>query len=240
MQGLKRLLTVACFSAGLLVCNTLTSVAQDKQPAKEQKKNTATSPSAGVRKGRHDGFVTIAKKGDIDVLLMGDSITDWWRSNGKEQYKKFWEPLKSANFGVAGDTTQGVLWGMDNGELEGYTPKLMMLMIGTNNIGRNTPAEIADGIKAVVDRFHTKHPQAKVLLLGVFPAARPMQAKRTSVNDINKIIAKYDDGKFIYYLDIGPKFLAMDGSIPRRHERRLAPDGQRLRDLGRGGDAKGQ
>ena len=114
---------------------------------------------------------------------------------------------------------------MDNGELEGYKPKLMMLMIGTNNIGGkkkdgtatgNTPAEIAEGIKAIVDKFRGKFPQAKVLLLAVFPRnVSPDSGQRKAVNDINKIIAKFDDGKNVRYLDIGGKFLAKDGTLPK-------------------------
>jgi lysophospholipase L1-like esterase len=221
MRGLKRLIALALLCAGLLVGHSLAPAAQekkdpqDKKTDQEPKKNTAVIPKAGIRQGRHKNFVEIAKKGDIDILLMGDSITDWWRNAGKTHFQKYWEPLKTANFGVAGDTTQGVLWGMDNGELDGYTPKLMMLMIGTNNIGRNTPPEIAEGIKAVVDKFRAKHPEAKVLLLGVFPRAGASSTARTAVNEINKIISKYDDGKFIHYMDIGPKFLDKDGNIPK-------------------------
>src|SRR6185436_5562871 len=98
----------------------------------EKKKNTAVIPKSNANLvKRHEGFMAIAKKGNIDILLMGDSITDGWRNTGKAVYAKHFEPLKTANFGIGGDTTQGVLWRMDNGELDGYSPKLMMLMIGT-------------------------------------------------------------------------------------------------------------
>jgi len=220
MKRLKHLLALATLSVGLLVCGSLAPAGQDKKAdqdkktGQEPKKNTAIIPKAFGQK-QHDNFVAIAKKGDIDILLMGDSITDWWRNKGKAQFAKYWEPLKTANFGIAGDTTQGVLWRMDNGELDGYTPKLMMLMIGTNNIGRNTPEEIAEGVKAVVGRFRAKHAEAKVLLLGVFPRSTAKSPQRTAVNNINKIISTYDDGKFIKYMDIGDKFLDKEGAIPK-------------------------
>lgn len=180
--------------------------------------NTAVIP-APFQPQRHEAFVEIAKQGNIDCLLMGDSITDWWRSIGKAVYDKHFGSLKCANFGIAGDRTQGVLWRMENGELDGYTPKLMMLMIGTNNLGGgnrpgNTPAEIAEGITAVVTKFRTKFPQARVLLLGVFPRGRTADnPARERIKEINAIIAKLDDGKSVKYMDIGAKFLEPDGSI---------------------------
>jgi lysophospholipase L1-like esterase len=181
--------------------------------------NTAVVP-APFQPQRHEAFVEIAKQGNIDCLLMGDSITDWWRNRGKEAYDKHFGSLKCANFGIAGDRTQGVLWRMENGELEGYTPKLMMLMIGTNNLfgGRggpgHTPEEIAEGITAIVSKFRAKFPQARVLLLGVFPRGHAADhPARDPIKRINAIIAKLDDGKMVKYMDIGPKLLEPDGSI---------------------------
>src|SRR5262245_45143099 len=94
---------------------------------------------------RHDGFVEEAKKGGFDVLFMGDSITDAWRNNPA---KKIWDatfaPLKAANFGISGDRTQHVLWRLQNGEFEGLTlPKVVVLMIGTNNVGQKENPESA-------------------------------------------------------------------------------------------------
>jgi lysophospholipase L1-like esterase len=182
--------------------------------------NTAIVPAPfGVM--RHAAFVEEAKKGDIDLLLMGDSITDWWRRAGLDVFNMNFAGIKVANFGIAGDRTQGVLWRMENGELEGYTPKLMMLMIGTNNIGGgrgggNTPEQIAEGITAIVTKFRTKFPQARVLLLGILPRGATAAApQREAIKRINSIIAKLDDGKFIKYMDIGDKFLEPDGSISR-------------------------
>jgi lysophospholipase L1-like esterase len=181
--------------------------------------NSAIVP-APFQPQRHAQFVEIAKQGNIDCLLMGDSITDWWRNRGKAAYDANFGSLMCANFGIAGDRTQGVLWRMDNGELDGYTPKAMMLMIGTNNLGggrggrANTPEEIAEGIKTIVSRFRTKFPQAKVLLLGVFPrGAQPANQFREPIRQINAIIAKLDDGSSVRYMDIGAKFLEPDGSI---------------------------
>ena len=177
--------------------------------------------AAPFQERRHAQFLEIAKAGDIDCLFMGDSITDWWARTGKPVYDEFFGGLKCANFGIAGDRTQGVLWRMQNGELEGYSPKVMMLMIGTNNLGGatrpgNTPEEIAEGITTIVTKFRTTFPGAKVLLLGVFPrGATPDAWHRERIRAINSIIAKLHDGQNITYMDIGPKLLEADGTIAR-------------------------
>jgi lysophospholipase L1-like esterase len=184
--------------------------------ADDKKENTATKPSKKDAP-RHDGFVELAKKGDINVVFFGDSITDGWRGDaGKPVWKEHFEPLKAANFGIGGDRTQHVLWRMENGELEGYKPKAMVLMIGTNNLGANSAEEIADGIAACVMDFQKAQPKAKVLLLGIFPrGAKADDANRKKIKEVNATIAKLDDGKTVHYLDIGDKFLEKDGSISK-------------------------
>jgi beta-glucosidase len=176
----------------------------------------------------HTNFVEIVKKGDIDVLFMGDSITDWWRSGGrgartngvipyggKAVFDKYFGSMKVANFGIAGDTTQGVLWRLQHGEGEGYKPKAIMLMIGTNNTGRNSPPEIAMGVADVVFELRKDFPDAKILLLAIFPRSGPTSRFRAQIDEINKIIPALHDNQHVFYMDIGPKFLAPDGSIPQ-------------------------
>ena len=195
-------------------------------PAVALGQNTALVP-APFQEERHEAFVAEARAGGIECLLMGDSITDWWGRAGLDLYRRHFEPLGCANFGIAGDRTQGVLWRMENGELEGYSPKLMMLMIGTNNLsGRrgpaNTPAEIAMGIAAIVTKFRTTFPDARVLLLGVFPrGAEPTSEYRQPIRQINELIANLDDGENVRFMDIGDRFLQPDGSISEE----VMPDG---------------
>jgi len=187
-------------------------------PVQAWSQNTAVIPTP-FQEERHAEFVEIASQGGIDCLLMGDSITDWWRRAGLAVYQENFGSLNCANFGISGDRTQGVLWRMENGELDGYTPKLMMLMIGTNNLsGRrstpNTPEEIAMGIATIVTKFRTTFPEARVLLLGVFPrGAEPTDQFREPVRRINDIIAGLDDGEHVRFMDIGDSFLEPDGSI---------------------------
>jgi len=164
---------------------------------------------------RHLAFVETAKKGDIDLLLDGDSITDWWVQGdaNKAMFDKYFGGMKTANFAIAGDTTQGVLWGLKNGEGQGFQPKAIMLMIGTNNsggsnnAGTSTAAEIAEGVGAVVLEMRNDFPDAKILLLAIFPRGLPGDSVRDKIADVNRIIQKLDDGRHVFYMDIGAKFL---------------------------------
>jgi lysophospholipase L1-like esterase len=186
--------------------------------------NTAIEPAPRDEKwvARHEGFVAEAKKGGIDLLFLGDSITDGWRTRGKEVWEREYAPLKAANFGIGGDRTQHVLWRLRNGEAEGYHPKLVVLMIGTNNTGverdgtpRNTTPEIIEGVTGVVHELRGKFPAAKILLLAIFPRGEKDSMQRAQVAEVNKGIAKLHDGNHIHYLDIGAKFLEADGTLPK-------------------------
>jgi len=183
--------------------------------------NTAIVPNlASQFQEKHEANLAVARRGDAELLFMGDSITDFWRNEegpfaGKPVFDRYFGHFKVANFGIAGDTTQGVLYRLQNGEGRGFHPRAVMLMIGTNNTARNTAAEIAEGIGAVVLELQRSFPQAKILLLGVFPRGRPNDPVRETIAEINRTIAKLHDGDAVHYLDIGDLFLAEDGSIPR-------------------------
>jgi beta-glucosidase len=182
--------------------------------------NTAIMPSlSNGFMGKHQANLAVAAQGDSELLLMGDSITDFWRSEtgqfaGKAVLDKYFGKWKVANFGIAGDTTQGVLYRLQNGEGKGFKPRAVMLMIGTNNTGRNSAAEIAEGIGAVVLELQKDFPDAKILLLGVFPRGRSTDPVRGTISQINTIVSRLHDGKRVHYLDIGPKFLDAEGNIP--------------------------
>ncbi len=167
---------------------------------------------------KHEMNKAVAAAGNIDVLFMGDSITDFWRNPegayaGKPVFDKYWGNLKVANFGIAGDTTQGVLYRLKNGEGQGFSPKAIMLMIGTNNTRANTAAEIAEGVGAIVLEMQKDFPQAKILLLGIFPRSSPVDPVRAQIAEINSIISRLDDGNKVRYLDIGKVFLDANGAI---------------------------
>jgi lysophospholipase L1-like esterase len=183
--------------------------------------NSAIVPSlAPYFQAKHQNNLKVAKQEDIEVLFMGDSITDFWREEeglfaGKPVLDKHFGHLKIANFGIAGDTTEGVLFRLQNGEGEGFSPKAIMLMIGTNNTGRNNAAEIAEGIGAVVLQMQKNFPEAKILLLAVFPRGGANDPVRDMIAEINSIISRLHDGERVHYLDIGEKFLDENGNIPK-------------------------
>jgi lysophospholipase L1-like esterase len=159
-----------------------------------------------------------AKKGGVDVLFFGDSITERWAGDGGEIWRARYAPLKAANFGIGGDTTQNLLWRLANGELEGLSPKVVVLLIGTNNLGLrgDAPQDVARGVKTIVADLRRRFPAAKIILLGLLPRGEKADDPfRASIRTINKRLTKLDDGKILRYLDIGPKLLEADGSLSK-------------------------
>lgn len=165
---------------------------------------------------RHEGFLAEAKKGPYDLVFLGDSITDGWRKKGAEVWSKYYAPRRALNLGIGGDRTQHVLWRIENGELDGLKPKVVVLMIGTNNSNSDDADAITAGIELIVTKIRAKCPGAKVLLLAVFPRNKPTDsaAQLETLREINRRIAKLDDGKTVRFLDINAKFLGSDGKVP--------------------------
>jgi lysophospholipase L1-like esterase len=190
---------------------------QDPTVAAIKYDKDGVTPNAGFMKN-HQRFLARAKEGSVDVLFLGDSITAGWAGNGKEVWKQRYEPLKAANFGIGGDRTQHVLWRIENGELDGVKPKVIVLMIGTNNTRDDDADKIAEGVTRIVKTAQAKT-GAKVLLLGVFPRGENEEkaaAQRAKITRINEVIAKLDDGgKTVRYLDLKDKFQQPDGTISK-------------------------
>ena len=170
-------------------------------------------PREGAWMEVHKSFLALAKKGKIDLLFLGDSITQGWYEN--EVWQRYYGPRNAANFGIGGDRTQHVLWRIQNGELNGIEPKVVVLMVGTNNADSATPDEIAQGITAIVAELGKRLPKSRVLLLGIFPQSPKPSAIRERLKSANEQIAKLDDGKHVRFLDIGKAFMNEDGTISR-------------------------
>jgi lysophospholipase L1-like esterase len=172
----------------------------------------------------HQQMLDNLKKGRIDVYFVGDSITRRWRATDYPQFQANWKEnffgWNVANFGWGGDTIQNILWRLQNGELEGVHPKVIVLLAGTNNVG-NTPAsdakvaEIAKGIKALLDTLQDKAPKSTIILMGILPRndSRKPTAVVQSINKINEHIAPFADGKTIRYLNINDKLVDKDGKL---------------------------
>lgn len=164
----------------------------------------------------HERFVKIAQEGKAELIFLGDSITAGWAGK-KDIWDKAFGQYQPANFGIGGDRTQHVLWRITNGELEGIKPKAVVLMIGTNNSGTDSAEGIAKGVTVIVETIRAKQPQAKILLLAVFPRGEKVAPNpgRNKLKQVNAIIAKLDDGQAIHFLDIGEKFMQADGSLTK-------------------------
>ena len=171
---------------------------------------------------RHVGFINDRRSMDnkVGLLFVGDSITDGWRNfgprGGRDVFERSYGRYRPLNIGIGGDRTQHVLWRLDADEVEGISPKVAVLMIGTNNLGSNSNEEIVAADAKIVEALRHKLPNTKVLLLGIFPRdAKPDTNNRNRIKAINAELAKLDDGgQKVKYLDIGEKFLEPDGTLP--------------------------
>ncbi len=205
--------TFAVVVAALLLTFGISLLRAEDQPAHDAVKPV---PRGGGWLNRHNSINERVKKGNVDLIFIGDSITQGWEGNGKNVWKKSYDKRNAANLGISGDRTQHVLWRLDNGNIYGIKPKLAVIMIGTNNSGSNTSEQIADGIKAIVVKLRERLPETKILLLGIFPRGANNDDARRKVNaKTNEIVSKLADDKAVTYLDIGPKFLEDDGTLTR-------------------------
>lgn len=167
---------------------------------------------------RHNLFLKeAADHPGCKLLFLGSSTTDFWPKRGKSSWEKLaaYEPL---DFGVSGDRTEHVIWRITHGELEGIHPKVVVIQIGTNNIGHSAeekPEWVAAGIGKIVQIVRSKLPESKILLLGIFPCDVKGSRKRDGVAAVNAIVAKLNEPPVIRYLDISAAFLDTEGEIPK-------------------------
>ena len=193
---------------------------------------TESSPTADQPVARRDANSVLAhqqmlenmQKGHIDVYFTGNSITRRWRATDYPQFLANWNKnflgWNAANFGWGGDTIQNILWRLQNGELDGVDPRVIVLLAGTNDLGRvpasdNEVAEITRGIKALLDTMRQKAPGATIILMGILPRNDRVwpTAVIPSINAINENIARLADGKTIRYLNINDKLADRDGRL---------------------------
>ena len=154
----------------------------------------------------------------MDLLMIGDSITHGWEGRGKKVWEKHYAKRNAFNIGYSGDRTENVIWRLQHGEVDGIAPKLAVIMIGTNNAGhrKEKSEHTAAGIKSILAELKKRLPKTKVRLLGIFPRGAEKDDKLRKLNvATNEIIAKYADGKHVYFLDISDKFLDDDGKLPK-------------------------
>ncbi len=186
-----------------------------------QQLSTTPAPRDAGWQHRVERDVAEAKKGGWELVFLGDSITDFWQNRGKTVWDKYYGQYRALNLGISADRTEHVLWRLDKGELDGVNPKLIVVMIGTNNTGhrkqeQESPENTVAGIQAILDRLAQKAPQSKVLLLAIFPrGATPQDALRVRNEKVNAEIQKFADNKRVFWMNINDKFLQPDGTLSK-------------------------
>src|SRR5438552_1717939 len=172
----------------------------------------------------HAQLLDKARKGGIDIYFEGDSITRRWGATDYPEFLAHWNRnffgWNAADFGWGADTIQNILWRLNNGELDGVNPKVMVLLAGTNNVGRTMPAggddakvaDITKGLKAIMDTMHAKAPNATLIVTAIFPRNDNIAVMPT-INKVNANIAKLADGKKVRFLNINGKLADKDGNL---------------------------
>jgi len=221
-------ITIALFALqSILVAQTSTPSAATNSTATEVDTNIAIITNTAVIPVPRTGSITNRQSlvlqrakdapGNYDIEFIGDSIMQGWEGAGKNIWQEFYGKRKAINMGVSGDRTQNVLWRFDQGQLDGIKAKVAEVMIGTNNSNNrdNTEAEILEGVTAIVQQIRTRQPGTKIILLGIFPRSQTFSTQRGKILQVNEALARLDDGKHIFYLDLGPQFIGDDGSISK-------------------------
>ena len=184
---------------------------------------TETTGKFGWWPARHAAKVAESKAGGSEVIFLGDSITQGWEATGKAAWERHFVPLKAANYGFGGDSTHHVLWRVRNGEFDGISPKVIVLLIGTNNVrhGDFTPEQIAAGIRAICDSLGEKCPRSKVVVLGILPRGPDgADLLRRKCDAVNGLLPPLADGRRVHYLNVNSRFVTADGILSPE----VAPD----------------
>ena len=157
-------------------------------------------------------------KNNIDLVFLGDSITHAWEGPGKYPWQQYYASRNALNLGFSGDRTEHVLWRLQNGQFESMQPKVVVLMIGTNNTGhrQDKPEHTAQGIKAIIDLIHSKSPTTKILLLAIFPRGETKHDPLRQINEAtNTIIRQFANNKTIFWQNINHVFLTENNMLTR-------------------------
>ena len=214
------LLAIGCGRSGKAV-DQLETVDPTK-PASREDGNWAS---------RNAAMSEAAKQQQWDLVFLGDSITQAWESDGSAVWQEVYGHRNAANLGIGGDETHHLAYRIQNGNLSNQSPKLAVVLIGTNDLGnaKQSPAEVVSGIKQVVEFTRQACPETKILLLGVFPRGEfSGDLYRGQIEQINLAISSLADWQNVFFLDIGQTFLSADGSV----DQALMPDFLHLSERG--------
>jgi len=222
-MGMKRINLVVL--ALLAMCNSILFAAPTTNPATPRKWSAANpSPRTDANSMlAHEQLVAKAKQGGIDLYFLGDSITRRWGcsdpawAKNLQNWKQNFFGWNAADFGWGADGIQNILWRIQNGELDGVNPKVIVILAGTNNIGTRPggDAKVADivaGMDAIIQTCKAKAPNAKIILTAIFPRNDSL-ATWPEIQRVNEQLAQRADGKTIYYLNVNDKLASADGVL---------------------------
>ncbi len=226
MKNLLRAFTLLC-SVGLALClyaadpvaPAADAPAAWPMPATLPEVPAGTNPAAfpmpkidWLYRVKQDNAQAKAIAPTIQLVFDGDSITDGWHGGGRQVWNDRYGKLNAFNFGIGGDRTEHVLWRLSAGQMDGIHPKLIAIMIGTNN--GNKVEQVAGGVQAIVAEYRKLCPDAVVLVQAIFPRGKDAtDPSRARIKAINAILAKLDDGNKVIFIDFGEKFLSPDGTL---------------------------
>jgi lysophospholipase L1-like esterase len=174
----------------------------------------------------HQQLLEKKTRGKIDIYFLGDSITRRWGATDERyrpllaNWRENFHGWNAANFGWGADGTQNILWRLENGELDGINPKIIVLLAGTNNVGKDSPTgpndpridDITRGIRAIVDLCRKKAPKATIVLTGITPRNDNI-AVMPIIDRINANLARHADGRTIRYVNINDRLAAPNGKL---------------------------
>ena len=211
-----------CLVATILLIVTADCAEQQTEPAASVPKHQSVIPAPRIAEwwfARQAEKIGQMSKGDIDLLMVGDSITHNFENEkvGLKVWEKYFVPLRAINLGFGGDRTEHVLWRLDHLPVLKKAPKGAVLLIGTNNIcwGSDTPKQAAEGVQAIARKLKDIYPDMEVLVLGVFPRRRNLDhPHRKEIGELNSYLPQLlKDMKGVKFLDIGPAFLDENGFL---------------------------
>jgi beta-glucosidase len=218
-MDMRRLAITLTALVSLVGSSTLLRAKEGEQPNLAVKPEVQTAAWAqSWWMPRHEEKLEALKGRQVDLLMIGDSITHSWENGGKAVWEKYYADRNAFNIGFSGDRTENVLWRLQHGAVDGISPKLAVVMIGTNNTGhrQDEPAHTAAGVRAILDELQTRLPKTKILLLAIFPRGADAGNRLRKINDAtNAIIAEFADDQRVFYLDINDEFLDDDGTLPK-------------------------
>lgn len=215
-QNILRLFVICALFSGALCAQTPERRARRSIPADQPVRRTDQNSVTA-----HEQLLEKAKQGRTDIYFIGDSITRRWGATDYpellENWKKNFFGWNAGDFAWGADSTQHILWRLENGELDGVNPKVIVILAGTNNVGRRPGdeekiADVARGIKAIIDVCQEKAPDATIILTAIFPRNDNIAVMPT-INGINEKIAKFADGKKIRFININDKLADENGKL---------------------------